>query len=121
MCRPEAAYSAGLRTSCRLQVAGQYESHGSFTMPGLYRVVNGIDCYDPKFNIVSPGADPDIYFPYTEQDKRLTDLHQGIEELLFGKASDTAVGELQVWRHAICIVSACDASSSVVLLSMCSR
>lgn len=27
---------------------GQYEAHGSFTMPGLYRVINGIDCFDPK-------------------------------------------------------------------------
>jgi hypothetical protein len=27
-------------------------------MPGLYRVVAGVDVYDPKFNIVSPGADP---------------------------------------------------------------
>ena len=38
-------------------VAGQYESHTAFTMPDLYRVVKGIDVFDPKFNIVSPGAD----------------------------------------------------------------
>jgi len=44
-------------------VAGQYESHQSFTMPGLYRVVKGISVFDPKFNIVSPGADQDLYFP----------------------------------------------------------
>ena len=31
---------------------GQYESHTSFTMPDLYRVVQGIDVFDPKFNIV---------------------------------------------------------------------
>jgi len=36
---------------------GQYESYKIFTMPELYRVVNGIDLYDPKFNIVSPGAE----------------------------------------------------------------
>ena len=42
---------------------GQYESYRAFTMPGLYRVVNGIDVFDPKFNIVSPGADSSIYFP----------------------------------------------------------
>ena len=36
---------------------GQYESHKAFTFPGLYRVVHGIDVFDPKFNIVSPGAD----------------------------------------------------------------
>ena len=40
--------------------------------------------FDPKFNIVSPGADPDVYFPYYEADRRLTHLHPGIEDLLFG-------------------------------------
>ncbi|CAA0818706.1 Sucrose synthase 4 [Striga hermonthica] len=62
---------------------GQYESHMAFTMPGLYRVVHGIDVFDPKFNIVSPGADMNLYFPYTDKDKRLTSLHPEIEELLF--------------------------------------
>ncbi|XP_057962868.1 sucrose synthase-like isoform X2 [Malania oleifera] len=62
---------------------GQYESHTAFTLPGLYRVVHGIDVFDPKFNIVSPGADMAIYFPYTEEKKRLTALHPEIEELLF--------------------------------------
>ncbi|OAY76411.1 sucrose synthase 1 [Ananas comosus] len=62
---------------------GQYESHIAFTMPGLYRVVHGIDVFDPKFNIVSPGADMSIYFPYTETSKRLTSLHPEIEELLY--------------------------------------
>ncbi|PIN24150.1 Glycosyltransferase [Handroanthus impetiginosus] len=62
---------------------GQYESHTAFTMPGLYRVVHGIDVFDPKFNIVSPGADECIYFPYTEKEKRLTSLHDSLEKLLF--------------------------------------
>ncbi|KAJ8444014.1 hypothetical protein Cgig2_020860 [Carnegiea gigantea] len=62
---------------------GQYESHTAFTMPGLYRVVHGIDVFDPKFNIVSPGADMTIYFPHTEKEKRLTSLHPSIEKLLF--------------------------------------
>ncbi|KAL9224634.1 hypothetical protein vseg_000652 [Gypsophila vaccaria] len=62
---------------------GQYESHMAFTLPGLYRVVHGIDVFDPKFNIVSPGADLSIYFPYTEKKNRLTALHTEIEELLF--------------------------------------
>lgn len=57
----------------------------------------GIDVYDPKFNIVSPGADQDIYFPYNEQERRLTSLHP----------------ELKVCRRlcagdcAFCISSAC--------------
>ncbi|KAL6323386.1 hypothetical protein AAG906_038657 [Vitis piasezkii] len=62
---------------------GQYESHTGFTMPGLYRVVHGIDVFDPKFNIVSPGADMTIYFSYTEEKMRLKGLHPEIEELLF--------------------------------------
>ncbi|KAK9808274.1 hypothetical protein WJX73_006327 [Symbiochloris irregularis] len=77
------------------ETVGQYEAHGSFTMPGLYRVVNGIDCFDPKFNIVSPGADPETFFSYSEDDRRLKDLHKGIEEMLFGPPSKEAVGELK--------------------------
>ncbi|CAN6300609.1 unnamed protein product [Urochloa humidicola] len=67
---------------------GQYESHMAFTMPGLYRVVHGIDVFDPKFNIVSPGADMSIYFPYTESHKRLTSLHPEIEELLYSQTEN---------------------------------
>lgn len=63
---------------------GQYESYMNFTMPGLYRVVAGVDVYDPKFNIVSPGADEEIFFPYTETERRLTHLQPDIEQLLFG-------------------------------------
>ena len=63
---------------------GQYEAHGAYTMPGLYRVVHGIDVFDPKFNIVSPGADEEIYFPYSEPDRRLTHYDEDIKSLLFG-------------------------------------
>ncbi|GJP31505.1 hypothetical protein CLOM_g12573, partial [Closterium sp. NIES-68] len=64
---------------------GQYESHMAFTMPGLYRVVNGVDVYDPKFNIVSPGADDDVYFPFSDDKRRLTSLQPAIRDLLFGE------------------------------------
>lgn len=67
----------------RKNTVGQYESHGAFTLPGLYRVVHGIDVFDPKFNIVSPGADMTIYFPFTDEKKRLTALHGSIEEMLY--------------------------------------
>ena len=63
---------------------GQYESYASFTMPDLYRVLHGVDIYDPKFNIVSPGADPEVYFPYTESARRFTHLHSEIDALIFG-------------------------------------
>ena len=67
---------------------GQYESHTAFTLPGLYRVVHGIDVFDPKFNIVSPGADMSIYYPYTEEKKRLKHFHSEIEELLYSKVEN---------------------------------
>lgn len=63
---------------------GQYESHTAFTLPGLYRVVHGVDVFDTKFNIVSPGADMCIYFPYSDRENRLTALHSSIEELIYG-------------------------------------
>ncbi|KAM7275107.1 hypothetical protein ACFE04_016973 [Oxalis oulophora] len=74
---------------------GQYESHTAFTLPGLYRVVHGIDVFDPKFNIVSPGADMSIYFPYSLKEKRLTALHGSIEKMLFDPAqTDEYIGTL---------------------------
>ncbi|KAG2252978.1 hypothetical protein Bca52824_083114 [Brassica carinata] len=53
---------------------GQYESHTAFTMPGLCRVVSGIDVFDPKFNIAAPG-----------RSKRLTKFHPSIQELLYNE------------------------------------
>ncbi|UCE75789.1 MAG: sucrose synthase [Gammaproteobacteria bacterium] len=74
---------------------GQYESHAAFTMPGLYRVVHGIDVYDPKFNIVSPGADADVYFPYSDSARRLSHFAKDIEQLVLGRdSSDTIRGVL---------------------------
>ncbi|TVU47109.1 hypothetical protein EJB05_06691 [Eragrostis curvula] len=74
---------------------GQYESHTAFTLPGLYRVVHGIDVFDPKFNIVSPGADMSIYFPHTEKAKRLTSLHGSIENLIYDpEQNDDHIGHL---------------------------
>ncbi|XP_050366072.1 sucrose synthase 7-like isoform X2 [Argentina anserina] len=64
---------------------GQYESHTAFTLPGLCRVVSGINVFDPKFNIAAPGADQSVYFPYTEKQKRVSSFHPTIEELLYSK------------------------------------
>lgn len=68
---------------------GQYESHTAFTMPGLCRVVSGINVFDPKFNIAAPGADQSVYFPYTEKQRRLTSFHPDIEELLYSKEDNS--------------------------------
>ena len=59
--------------------------------------MQGINVFDPKFNIVSPGADLDIYFPFTDDKHRLTALRPEIEELLFGtKEAPLAKGVLKV-------------------------
>lgn len=74
---------------------GQYESYSAFSLPGLYRVVNGIELYDPKFNIVSPGADAEVFFPYTEEERRASWLASEIEEMIVGQdPRDDARGTL---------------------------
>lgn len=74
---------------------GQYESYSAFTMPGLFRVLHGVDIFDPKFNIISPGADADIYFPFSQTEKRLPALHEEIDSLIYGEPSNEARGHLQ--------------------------
>ncbi|XWS39005.1 hypothetical protein CRYUN_Cryun18bG0012800 [Craigia yunnanensis] len=74
---------------------GQYEGHTAFTLPGLYRVVHGIDVFHPKFNIVSPGADMSIFFTYSNKERRLTAFHCSIKELLYDpEQNDEHVGML---------------------------
>jgi sucrose synthase len=73
---------------------GQYESHQAFTMPGLYRVTSGIDSFDPKFNIVSPGADPDVFFSFRETDRRIPTVVDEIAKLIFSGPAPYARGEL---------------------------
>ncbi len=62
---------------------GQYESYENFTMPNLYHVVHGIDLFSPKFNVVPPGVNEDVYFPYTRQEDRIPGKREKLEELLF--------------------------------------
>jgi len=58
-------------------------------------VVDGISIWDSKFNIVSPGADPSIYYPYDDESRRLTSVHGYIESLFFGEeVSDVSVGTI---------------------------
>ncbi|MFN2268062.1 MAG: sucrose synthase, partial [Desulfonatronovibrio sp.] len=73
---------------------GQYETYQSFTMPDLYRVLKGIDVFDPKFNVVSPGADENVYFPYYDKDRRLMELHEELDDFIYGPEKDQARGQL---------------------------
>ncbi len=74
---------------------GQYESYGCFTLPGLYRVLKGIDVFDPKFNIVSPGVNEEVFFPYSASDRRIADIRLAAEELVYGDPGEAARGQLQ--------------------------
>ena len=67
----------------RSDSVGQYESYESFTMPDLYHVVKGIELFSPKFNVVPPGVNENVYFPYTRTADRVPTKVDRIEELLF--------------------------------------
>ncbi len=73
---------------------GQYESYQAYTLPGLYSVVYGIDVFDPKFNIVSPGADPNVFFPFSEIDRRPAELRETVAKLIHGDADSETRGQL---------------------------
>jgi sucrose synthase len=62
---------------------GQYESYESFTMPDLFHVVKGIELFSPKFNVVPPGVNESVYFPYTRTEERVPGKIEQLEDLLF--------------------------------------
>jgi len=70
---------------------GQYESYHYFTMPDLYRVEGGINLYHPKFNIVPPGVNTKIYFPYTQKKNRIKEINEDLNSLLFENKEDPDV------------------------------
>ncbi len=75
---------------------GQYESYENFTMPDLYRVEGGINLYHPKFNIVPPGVNTKIYFPYTKEADRIDEVRADLNKLLFENTEDPEVfGKLE--------------------------
>ncbi|WGV23800.1 sucrose synthase [Halotia branconii] len=62
---------------------GQYESYKCFTMPDLYHVVNGVELFSPKFNVVPPGVNENAYFPYTRTEDRVQEDRDRLAEILF--------------------------------------
>jgi len=75
---------------------GQYESYASFTMPELYRVEGGINLFSPKFNIVPPGVNTKIFFPYSNRTDRLKEIRSELNSLLFENINDEEVyGKLE--------------------------
>jgi sucrose synthase len=75
---------------------GQYESYVNFTMPELYRVAGGINIFHPKFNILPPGVNTEIFFPYTEKDRRDKEVTKEVNTLIFGEHSTIpGIGKLK--------------------------
>ncbi|MBD0388607.1 MAG: sucrose synthase [Nostoc sp. C3-bin3] len=72
---------------------GQYESYKCFTMPQLYHVVDGIDLFSPKFNLVPPGVNEKIFFPYSQKENR-SNLCTQIHDLLFTREDSQIFGHL---------------------------
>lgn len=72
---------------------GQYESYKSFTMPQLFHAIDGIDLFSPKFNVVPPGVNESVFFPYTE--RRDQNLRAEVEELLFTREDYRIIGYLE--------------------------
>lgn len=73
---------------------GQYESYKCFTMPELYHVINGIDLFSPKFNMVPPGVSENIFFPYRQKDRRDPELTTQVKDLLFTREHSQILGHL---------------------------
>ena len=78
-------------TSTQQEIAGKAETTGqyeaalqAFTLPGLYRVVSGVDVFDPRFNIVSPACDSSVYYAFSEEKRRLVSLQPRLRRLMFG-------------------------------------
>lgn len=73
---------------------GQYESYQTFSLPGLYQVKNGINLFAPKFNVIPPGVDESIYFPYYINDQRITTRTTYWEKRLFTDNTPDIFGTL---------------------------
>ncbi|MBO3460324.1 sucrose synthase [Aetokthonos hydrillicola Thurmond2011] len=73
---------------------GQYESYKCFSMPSLYHVVDGIDLLSPKFNMVPPGVDENIFFSYDQTEQRDPNLRTRVHDLLFTRKDPLILGLL---------------------------
>lgn len=68
---------------------GQYESYKHFTMPGLFRVENGVNPKHTKFNIVSPGVNQKVFFPPSNKKERVEEVTNCIDEMFFENAEES--------------------------------
>lgn len=76
------------------EAIGQYESYQFFTMPGLMRVTNGINLFHPRFNVIPPGVNNDIFFPYSASERRQPERTATLNSVLFEKEDEDCLGRL---------------------------
>ncbi|NJL73270.1 MAG: glycosyltransferase [Candidatus Competibacteraceae bacterium] len=75
---------------------GMFESYDCFSMPGLYRVISGLDPLLARYNIVPPGASEEYFFPFLESDRRHEGIRQRLDDLLFtAPPAANVLGELK--------------------------
>jgi len=74
---------------------GQYESYQFFSMPGLFQVIGGINLFAPKFNVIPPGVDENLYFPYYEKERRIETQTRQWENRLFRENAPDIFGSLK--------------------------
>lgn len=74
---------------------GQYESYQFFSMPDLYTVSRGVNLFHPKFNVVPPGVNEEINFPFYEKKKRNANQTKRLQKMLFEETGDEAFGKLE--------------------------
>ena len=78
----------------------------------------GIDVFDSKFNVVSPGCDTDTYFPFSDESKRLTSAQRYIADLLYGdEQADVTVGKLVERKPIIFSMARLDAVKNLTGLA----
>lgn len=73
---------------------GQYESYQYFSLPGLYQIEGGIDLMSPKFNVIPPGVEEDIYYPYDQSKDRIKAVTNKWKKRLFTQTSSSIYGYL---------------------------
>lgn len=76
------------------EILGQYESYYLFSMPQLYKVVNGINLFHPKFNVVSPGVNENVFFPFYKEEQRVKNRTKDLINLLFKNQEKDIYGTL---------------------------
>jgi sucrose synthase len=74
---------------------GMFESYETFSMPGLYRVVSGMDPRLARHNIVPPGPNDEYFFPHTDGDRRVEAVTQHLRTLIGPEPLPGDVGQLR--------------------------